>query len=109
MHFKFVLSLIAICLITSCSEGDATSKSEAGLRESDIYKAIVTYTNSQLGRNFPIISAKKLSCSKVGSAEFICLVELTLPLSEGRTFVGTERYRLIKTDGGIRILEKLSQ
>ena len=77
-------------------------------REVDIYKAIVAYTNAQLGRNFPIVSAKKLSCSKIGSSEYICLMDLTLPLSEGRTYTGTERYRLIKIDGGVRILEKMN-
>ena len=109
MRFKFIFLLIALCLTMSCSKGDSESKADMGPRESDIYKAIVTFTNAQLGRNFPIISAKKLSCSKIGSAEYICLIELTLPLTDGRNYIGTERYRLVKIDGGVRILEKLSQ
>ena len=78
--------------------------------DNELYRAVVTYTNSNpmaAAFNVRILRIKKLSCSKVGSNEFICLVDGTASSDLTGTITTRERYRLLRTREGWEMIDNL--
>jgi hypothetical protein len=101
--YKALISAIAISMLTSCSGNGEPSDSE-------IYKAVVAYTNKNpMSAVFAvqILSTKKLSCTKVGSNEFICLVEAVATANLTGQVKNIERYRFVKGTSGWTMLENI--
>ena len=100
---KFQFLLILILLNVSCSLNSEPN-------DSDIYKAVVEFTNlNPVAKAFDvrIISTKKLSCTQVGSKEYICLVQGVVASSIIPASSEAERYRFLKTDSGWKMIENL--
>jgi len=100
---KFLCTLTLLLINLSCSLNSEPS-------ESDIYRAVVEFTNSDpVARVFDvrIISTKKLSCTQVGSNEYICLVQGVVRSNIIQNISETERYRFLRTDAGWKMLENL--
>jgi hypothetical protein len=78
--------------------------------ENELYRAVVNFTNSNpmaSAFNVRILRTKKLSCSKVGSNEFICLVDCTATSDLLGTITNRERYRLLRTRDGWEMIDNL--
>ena len=90
---KFVVSLAFIFSILFSTAALAEPS------ENELYRAYVAYNNNELGGVFRMLKIKKLSCSKAGSNEFVCLVDVTSEYGTER-----KRQRFVKTTNGWELL-----
>lgn len=94
----FQIILLSLCLpLAGCFSSEPS--------ESEIFQAAETYLNNASNAH-PLLSAplfkvrilrlQKLSCSKAGSNEYICLVEVTISTELTGTATVRERYQMLK-------------
>lgn len=103
MNKIFQILLLSLCLLLAgCFSSEPS--------ESELFQAVVNYTNANpLTKTFNvrILRTKKLSCSRVGSNEYICLVEGTASTNMTGPITARERYQLIKIGGRWEMIDNL--
>lgn len=103
MNKIFQILLLSLCLLlVGCFSSEPS--------ESELFQAVVNYTNANpfaKAFNVRILRTKKLSCSKVGSNEYICLVEGTATTNVTGPITKRERYQLIKIEGRWEMIDNL--
>lgn len=67
--------------------------------ENELYKAYDAFNKNELGGAFRMVRIKKLSCTKIRSNEFVCIVDVTSEYGTER-----KRQRFINTKNGWELL-----